>query len=93
MREAHEVNEELCRSCKNRAADGAFEIYHCDYVLINGKCRLDPPGTCSHYIKDENYDPSKAEEKKEQGREVRRLYKLTHHKKSSRPVGRPKKEW
>ena len=86
----HKVNEELCAGCRYRAREGAFQIYHCDYALIKRKCRLDPPGTCSHYERDENYDPAEAARRAEAAKKSRRIYREAHKPKASKPRGRPK---
>jgi hypothetical protein len=87
----HKVGKELCKSCKFRSGYYAFRDFNrCEYALVTEKCRLDPPGTCSHYLKDENYDPNSEEEKREKRIEAMRI-RRERMPKSKRPVGRPKK--
>lgn len=86
----HKVSAELCVMCEYRTRESAFMVHHCDYASITGKCRLDTQGTCSHYKKDENYDPNREKIKKAIARERQRKYKEEHKKKSIRPRGRPK---
>ncbi len=87
----HKVNSELCAGCQYRARESAFDVYHCDYASIKMKCRLDPPGKCTHYEKDKLYNPVEAKRKEEDKRERQRAYKKEHRVKSMRPVGRPRK--
>ena len=87
---SYKVCTELCATCENRAIGAAFEIYHCEYALAKGKCRLDPQGMCSHYEPDENYDPEEARRRIEAVRLRNRKYKEEHKVKSERPRGRPK---
>ena len=83
--------EELCISCIYRAEKNIFAIYRCDYALMNKKCRLDPSGFCTHYIRDENYDEEKEKRMLERVKEQKRRYSEKKRVFSLRPVGRPRK--
>lgn len=87
----HKVNTDLCAGCEYRTRESAFRIFHCDYASIKGECRKDPPGTCSHYERDEHYDPLEVKRRAEAARESRRIYAEEHKTKSLRPRGRPRK--
>lgn len=86
----HKVSKKLCASCKYRARKDSFLVYRCDYAGIEDKCRLDPPGMCSHYEVNENYIPDEEWNRLAYQREYNKKHSAKN-KKSSRPVGRPKK--
>ena len=96
MSKSYDVCEELCRRCTFRAQEGAFVIYHCDYALATEKCRLDVPGTCTHFVEDERYDEraewAKREERRIKLQKQKEKYREAHKDEYRRPVGRPKKE-
>ena len=89
----YEVNKKLCRSCIYRARKDAFEVYHCEYALATGKCRLDPPGICTHFEQDKSYSSREVQRAREIKLAKLKKYRDEHKVKSTRPVGRPKKEW
>ena len=41
------ISKKLCKQCWWRAP--AQHPHRCDYALVTGICRNDPPGQCSHY--------------------------------------------
>ena len=92
---SYKVCKELCERCRFRSEDYIFSFYRCDYALATEKCRLDPPGICTHFIEDEKYDEKEVWRKREERRIKLQKYKDEHKPEYTRPVGRPKKqrEW
>lgn len=90
---SYKVGEELCRRCKYRASESTFYIHKCDYAFVMEKCRLDAPGTCTHFVEDERYDEREYFLKLEEKKLKLAKYREEHKPIYTRPVGRPKKEW